>query len=68
MAISDINKLAAIRNKYPEGRALVLYDDVGYLIKARRDEIIKARGIDDRSLRIYFISKGPNEKTSWKLI
>jgi hypothetical protein len=56
-ALEDIEKLAALKDVCPDGRAAVLFDDHGYLTAARRDAIVARRSGDDHDMRIYVFER-----------
>jgi hypothetical protein len=46
-ALTDVEKLLALTSVYPEGRAVVLFDNSGHLTSSRLDQIVARRGTED---------------------
>src|SRR6266487_1638268 len=57
MAIDDVKKLMSLKAACPEGRAVVLFDDKGYLTDLRRQKVIGTRETEDKNLRIYLFER-----------
>lgn len=67
-AIQDVGKLKELRSVCPEGRALVLFDDRGYLTPFRQRAVIGALGPEDASVRIYMFHRDDTSNLLWKLL
>jgi hypothetical protein len=65
MATSDIEKLACLGRICPEGRAIVLFDEKGYLTGKRRQPLIDKRNSRDQRLRIYQIKEDNSQGWKW---
>ena len=65
-AIEDIRKLGTLRQICPEGRAVVLFDDEGYLTPDRQQDILGARSAEDPYLRIYLFQRNNDGQMRWR--
>jgi len=67
-ALKDIRKVGALGTLCPEGRAVVLFDDTGYLTPTRQEHVVAARDADGRNLRIYLFQRNSAGEMKWRML
>lgn len=67
-ALKDVRKVGALATVCPEGRGIVLFDDTQYLTLLRQEQVVAARGADDRNLRIYLFQRDNAGEMKWRIL
>lgn len=64
-AMKDVEKLRALTSVCPEGRAVALFDNSGYLTASRLEQVVAVRA-DDTTMRVYVIKPNAAGEMKWQ--
>ncbi len=65
-AMDDVLKLCELSEVCPEGRGVVLFDEIGFLRGGDREKIVAKRNTGDPALRLYLFEPDGQGKLGWR--